>query len=116
MESTTTDIVLTVLFLAGMALFGLAMLALVLRVGPKRGFWNQPAAVLRRPGSRVVVWLYLFAAVHVLLGLGVVLFIEPRDFGVLIVLVLMAAIYVLFGHGYQLAHSIADRRQERRAR
>jgi hypothetical protein len=116
MISTTTDIVLTVLFLLGMALFGLAMLALVLRVGPRRGFWNQPAAELRRPRPRVIGWLYVFAAVHVLLGLYVTFFIEPHQVGVLIVLVLTAGFYVLCGHAYQLAHAVVDRRERRRAR
>ena len=111
MESTTTDIVLTVLFLLGMALFGLAMLALVLRVGPRRGFWNQPAAELRRPGTRLVVWLYVFAAVHVLLGLSITFFVEPMDVGVLVVCVFAAGFYILCGHAYQFAHAVVGRRK-----
>ncbi len=109
--TTTTDVILTIVFLLGMALFGLAMLALVLCVGPRRGFWNQPAAVLRRPGGRVVIGLYVFALVHVLLGLWVTFFIEPQDFGVLVVLVATACFYILCGHAYAFAHAVVRRRE-----
>ncbi len=116
MPTTTTDVILTIMFLLGMALFGLAMLAVALRVGPRRGFWNQPAANLRHPGSRVIVGLYVFAFVHLALGLYITFFIEPQEFGVLVVCVLMAAFYVLCGHSYQLAHRVARGRAKWRTR
>ncbi len=110
MISETTDIVLVVLFLAGMALFGLAMLALVLRVGPRRGYWNQPAAALRRPGRRVFLGMYGVALLHVLVGLGVALFVPGGSIAIFCVLLGAAVFYVLCAHSWTLAHSLARRR------
>jgi hypothetical protein len=111
MDSTTTDIVLVVLFLAGMALFGLAMLGLVLRVGPRRGFWNQPAAMLRRPGRGMFISMYALAALHVLIGIGVVLFTPGAGAAIFLVLLATACFYVLCAHSWALAHSVRRRRE-----
>jgi hypothetical protein len=86
------------------------MLGVALRVGPRRGFWNQPAAMLRRPGGRVFVGLYAFAIVHVLLGVGVVLLVPGGEVGVLVVLVGAALFYVLCAHSWVIAHRLPRRR------
>lgn len=111
MESTTTDIVLTALFLAGMALFGLALLAVSLRVGPRRGSWNQPAAMLRRPGRRMFVGMYAVAVLHVLTGLGIALFVPGGGIAIFLVLLAMAMFYVLCAHSWALANRVARRRE-----
>jgi hypothetical protein len=110
MSGTHTDILLAALFLAGIALFGLAMLGVALRVGPKRGTWNQPAAALVRPGRGMFVTMYVVAAVHVLLGLIAAIKVPGAGVGVLVVLVAMAAFYVLCAHSFALATRVAHRR------
>lgn len=112
MTGTTIDILLTALFLAAMALFGLAMLRVALRHGPRRGFWNQPAAMLRRPGRGMFIAMYSLAALHVLVGIGVAVTMPWGGAGVLVVLVATAVFYVLCAHSWALAHSVA-RRHER---
>lgn len=52
----------------GIALFMFTFYVLTLRFGPRRGYFNQPAAALRAPGRRMVTALYAVAAVHVVLG------------------------------------------------
>lgn len=110
MSSTTVDIVIVALLLAGLALFGLAMLGVALRFGPRRGFWNQPAAALRRPGRVTFVGLYALAAVHVLLGIVAATAVPGGGLGVLLVLAAMAAFYVLCAHSYALATGVTSRR------
>ena len=109
--TTTTDIVLVAFFLAGMALFGLAMLAVALRVGPRRGFWNQPAAALRAPGRRMFIGMYAVAILHVLTGLGVALLVPGGGIGIFLVLLATAVFYVLCAHSWALAHAVRRRRE-----
>ena len=116
MESTTTDIVLVALFLAGMALLGVALLVLVLRVGPRRGYWNQPAAELRQPGRRMFVAMYALAAVHVVLGLVAALAVPGGGIGIFLVLLATGAFYVLCAHAWSVARAIARRRDRTFAR
>ena len=111
MHSSTVDIVIVSLLLGGMALFGLAMLGVALRVGPRRGTFNQPAAALRRPGRRMFASMYVLAAVHVALGLAVAIAVPGGGIAVLLVLVAMASFYVLAAHSFALAHSVASRRR-----
>ena len=111
MDSTTVDIVLTIMFLAGMALFGLAMLGVSLRFGPRRGTWNQPAAALVRPGRRMFVALYAVAALHVALGLVLALAFPGGGIAILLVLVATGCFYVLCAHSWSLAHSLKRRRE-----
>jgi hypothetical protein len=110
MDSITVDIIIAVLFLAGMALFGLAMLGVALRVGPRRGTWNQPAAALVRPGRRLFLAMYGLAALHVLVGLIAAFAVPGGEIDVLLVLVGAGAFYVLCAHSFALAHSVARRR------
>ena len=111
MDSTTVDIVLVIAFLLGMALLGVALLGVSLRVGPRRGTWNQPAAMLVRPGRRMVVAMYALAAVHVLLGLALAIAAPGGGIAILLVLVAMGTFYVMCAHSFQLAHSIRRRRE-----
>ena len=111
MISEATDIVLVVLFLLGMALFGLAMLAVALRAGPRRGYWNQPAAMLRQPGRRLFLGMYGIAALHVLTGLGVYLLVPGGEIGIFFVLLAAAVFYVLCAHSWALAHAVKRRRE-----
>lgn len=111
MISTTTDIVIAVLMFVGFILFALAMWGIALRVGPRRGFWNQPAAVLRRPGRGVFVAMYVLAAIHVLLGVAVAIGASGDGrVGVLVVMVAMGAFYVACAHCYALATAATRRR------
>lgn len=110
MDSSTTDIVLVSLFMLGMALFALAMFAVALRVGPKRGFWNHPAAALRRPGRRVFVGMYAIAILHLLTGLGAALLVPGGGIGIFLVLLATAVFYVLCAHSWAIAHAGARRR------
>jgi hypothetical protein len=95
MISTNTDIVLVTLFLVGMVLMGLAMLGVCLKVGPRRGYWNQPAAMLRRPGRGMFIAMYAFALGHVVLGLVAATQVPGAGIGVLVVLTAMGSFYVL---------------------
>lgn len=61
-------LIAVVISVVGIVLFLLAFYALTLRFGPGRGNFNQPAAALREPGTRVVRTLYVVAALHVLMG------------------------------------------------
>ncbi len=110
MTGTTVDIIITVLFLVGMALLGLAMLGVSLRVGPTRGTWNQPAAALIRPGRRLFVAMYAIAALHVVAGIVTATLVPGGGLAMLVVLVAMGSFYVLCAHSFALAHAIARRR------
>lgn len=105
----TIDVALTAAMLLGFVLFGLAMYALTLRVGPRNGHWNQPAAMLRPTGRRVFIALYAFAAVHVAIGLVAALAIPGGSLDVFVVLAAMAAFYVLCAHSWSIAYAVARR-------
>jgi hypothetical protein len=110
MTGSFTDILIVVLLMAGFVLFALAMLGVALRVGPRRGTWNQPAAALVKPGRRMFIAMYAFAAIHVVLGLVAAIAVPGAGIGVLFVLVAMAAFYVLCAHSFALAGAVARRR------
>ena len=110
MSSLTIDIVLVALMFVGFVLFGLAMFGLALRVGPRRGTWNQPAAALARPGKRVFATMYLVAALHVVVGLVAATAVPGGGMPILIVLVATAVFYVLCAHSFSLAHGVMRRR------
>lgn len=112
MISTTTDIVLVSLFLVGMVLMGLAMLGVCLRVGPRRGYWNQPAAMLRRPGRGMFIAMYAFAFGHVVLGLIAATMVPGGGIAVLVVLTAMGTFYLLCAHSFALAHTVARKRRD----
>ena len=105
MTGTTTDIVIVCLLLGGFALFGLAMLGVALRWGPRRGTWNQPAAALVRPGRRVFFTMYGAAALHVLVGLGLAIFVPGGGLAIFLVLLGIAVFYALCAHSWALAHT-----------
>lgn len=109
------ELLATTLFV-GFVLFSLAMWALALRYGPRRGYWNQPAAALRRPGRRTFLSMYAIAALHVIAGIAGAIAVPGAGIGVLLVLVVTAGFYVLCAHSYALASSAAERRRRRRAR
>ena len=111
MDSTTLDIVLVIAMLAGFALFGLAMFAIALRVGPTRGFWNQPAAELRPTGRGVFIALYVVAGLHLLAGLLAAFVVPGGELAVFVVLALTGAFYVACAHSWALAHRLVRRRQ-----
>lgn len=105
-------IIITVLLFGGFTLFALAMLGVSLRLGPRRGTCNQPAAALARPGRGMFITLYAIAALHVLTGIAIAAA-APGGVGVLVVLVAMAVFYVLCAHSFALATSVAARRNPR---
>jgi hypothetical protein len=109
MSETTTDIVIVTGLLVGFALFGLAALLLVLRVGPRRGSWNQPAAKLRQPGRRMFLSMYVVAALHVIAGLGLAIFAPGGGLAIFLVLLVMGTFYALGAHSWSLAHRVARR-------
>lgn len=109
MVTVTTDLLLVTAFLVAMALFGVVLLAVVLRVGPKRGTWNQPAAALRRPGRITFRGVYLLAIVHVIAGIGIALRAPGDGTAMLVLLVVMACFYVLMAHSYALAMRVTRR-------
>lgn len=110
MDSSTVDIAIVTLSLAAMAGFGVLMLAVALKVGPRRGYWNQPAAKLRPTGRGMLLAMYAMAALHVALGLVAAFAVPGGGIGVLVVLVAMATFYVLCAHSWALAHAVARRR------
>ncbi|MCW2960144.1 MAG: hypothetical protein JWM90_531 [Thermoleophilia bacterium] len=110
MESTTTDLVLVAAMLALFVVFGVAMLAVALRYGPKRGTWNQPAAAFRRPGRFTFRGMYAVAIVHVLLGIIVTVAVPGAGIGILLVLIFTGCFYVLCAHSFALASGIQRRR------
>lgn len=110
MSATTIDMLLTAGFLLGMALFGLAMFAIARRVGPRSGNWNQPAAMLRRPGRRMFVGMYAIAVLHVLVGVGLAVFAPGGGIAIFLVLLVTGTFYALGAHSWSLAHRVARRR------
>lgn len=111
--TVTFDIVLVIAMLAGFALFGLAMYGVTLRVGPRNGHWNQPAAELRPTGRRVFLALYAAAVAHVVLGLIAWLAIPGGGVSVFLVLLATAAFYVLCAHSWAIAHRLPRRDRAR---
>lgn len=101
------DTILVTLFLLGMALLGLAMLAVSLRVGPRRGTWNQPAAKLRRPGRAMWISLLVVAALHVVAGVVCLVAVPGAGVGVLLVLIATAAFYCLCAGSFGIATRLA---------
>jgi len=111
MDLSTHDLVRITLVLISFVLFSLAMLAVVLRAGPKRGTWNQPAAELRAPGKRMSIGLYVAAALHVITGIILAVAMPGGGIAILVVLVVTACFYVLFAQSYALAHKVVARRE-----
>lgn len=107
---TTTATTLAAAVLIGFVLMGLAMLAVALRVGPRRGTWNQPAAALRRPGRGVVLAMHALAVLHLLAGIVVAAAVPGGGFDIFVVLAVTAGFYVLCANGYSLARSAERRR------
>ena len=91
------------MLLGGIALFGLAMLGVALRFGPRRGYFNQPAAALRRPGRGMFVAMYVLAALHVLLGVIAAVAVPGGGIGVLLVLV---------GIAYVILRPVTDEKRD----
>lgn len=91
----------------------LAMLVLVLRFGPKRGTWNQPAARLRRPGRKLAWGLHLVTLLHIVAGVVLAVKVPGGGLAVLVVLVAMGCFYELCAYSFTLATSVAQRRQRR---
>jgi hypothetical protein len=96
----TTDILLTGLLFVFFILFALAMLVLCLRFGPRRGYWNQPAAGLVRPGRRMFRSLYAVAILHVLVGAGLALFAPGGGPVIFLVLLGTGAFYAVAAHSW----------------
>ena len=110
MSGETFDILLTAGFLAGMALFGLAMFGIARRVGPRSGNWGNPAAMLRRIGGRMFWGLYGVAILHVVVGLGLAIFVPGGGIAIFLVLLATGVFYALCAHSWSLAHNVATRR------
>lgn len=95
-----------------MALFVLAMFALVLRVGPRSGFFNQPAEKFRPPGRIMQVSMYIFAALHVAVAVVAAIAIPSVGGSVILVGIGMAAFYVLAGLSHRVAQGVINHRLE----
>lgn len=109
MSEATTDMLLVTVVLLSFALFGLGMFGIVRRVGPRSGNWNQPAAMLRRPGRRMFWSMYVVAALHVIAGLALAITAPGGGFAIFLVLLVMGTFYALGAHSWTLAHRIARR-------
>jgi hypothetical protein len=110
---TTTDIVIVVAMLAGFAAFGVVMLAVALRWGPRRGTWNQPAAALRRPGARLAASMYVLAGVHVVLGLVLATSFEGGGLAIFLAMCVMGAFYAMCAQCWTIAQRLVRRRDQR---
>lgn len=102
-------------FWLAIVLLGVVMiagLAVVLRFGPRRGYWNQPAAELRAPGRRTRILLYALALLHVGMGLAAI---AAPGVGVsaLVVAVLVAVFYAACAQ--VMAIAAVSRSRERRS-
>lgn len=110
MSPSTTGILLAILLLAIFTAACLGLLWAVLRVGPGRGSWNQPAAMLRRPSRPMFMAMYAFAALHVALGIALAIALPGGGgFAIVIVMAASASFYVLCAHSWALAHRVAAR-------
>jgi hypothetical protein len=87
----------------------LALGAMVLRFGPRRGYWNQPAAVLRPVRSWLRISMWSIGAVHVVVGIGVAIAVPGAGFAIVAVCAGMGGIYVLFGEAWAAGKRIAQR-------
>lgn len=85
--------------IAALSVAGLACMWLVMRIVPRAGTWNQPAAAFRAPGRMVQLAMYLLALAHVLAG-AIVASRLPGGFepGVAVVGVVVAGFYVACAH------------------
>jgi len=111
MESHTTQLLGAAGLLLLFLLFALAMLWLVLRFGPRRGNFNQPAAALRPTGRKLTWGLHAVALLHVVCGIVLAAAVPGGGVAVLVVLVLMACFYELCAYSFSLANSVAARRR-----
>ncbi|MBC7644350.1 MAG: hypothetical protein H7123_04430 [Thermoleophilia bacterium] len=87
-----------------------ALYAATLKYGPRRGYWNQPAARLRAPGRQLVIALWIFAALHAVAGLAMMVFSDTYGLSVFIVSLLMGGFYGAMAMVMQIA-TIAQRKQ-----
>ena len=92
----------------------LGAFALVLRFGPRRGAWNQPAAALRPPGRGLRLALYGFALVHVLLGLAATTA-DSVGPSALLIATLMGSFYVACAQVMRLSSRVPARFQNSHA-
>lgn len=96
MMTSRLDIVLACALLAGFVVVCALFLVLVLRFGPRRGTWNQPAAAFARPGRRMQGSMYAIALLHVVAGVVLAVALPGgTSLGALVVLCAMAVFYVL---------------------
>ena len=99
--------------------FWVVFVVAVLRFGPRRGQWNQPAAELRPPGRRTRIALYVTAAVHVVVGVVAALASPGTAFwrgtGLVIVALAAAVFYVACAECMRIAARIARRVDARRS-
>src|SRR4051812_31485849 len=102
MITTATATALVALLLLAIILVALGMFGITLRL-VRRGLYAQPAAALRRPGRPMLLLMYVLAALHVIAGLIAAFVVPGGGIDILVVLLAMAAFYVLFASGYSLA-------------
>jgi hypothetical protein len=96
----TAPVLLTaVAFLATM----LAMYALVLRFGPRRGNWGSPAAAFRAPGRATTTGLLVLAALHALAGVVLAIALPGGNVGVLLVGLAAGALYAAMSQATRIA-------------
>jgi hypothetical protein len=101
---TITAVVTILSGVIALALF----VVLVLKFGPKRGDWNQPAAKLRAPGRRLRIALYVVAGLHVVAGVVAAFAAPGGGVGVVLVGVAAGGFYVLLAEVMRVA-SLATR-------
>lgn len=88
---------------------------LVLRFGPHRGDWNNPAATYRPPTRNVRRALIALAAITVACGIGGMIAAPDRRLAVLVVSIASASVYVAMAFSTRIAGRMITRREASRA-
>lgn len=93
-----------------MAIVVLAMFALVLRVGPRSGFYNQPAERFRPPARWLQVAMIAFGVCHVIVGVVAAVLIPGVGGSVILVAIGMALFYVLAAWSHGISKRVVEHR------
>lgn len=96
---------------AVMALALTALGILVLRFGPRRGDWNNPAAVYRAPGANVRKALLALALLTLIVGIIATISVSDGRLGILLVAAALAAVYLAMASSATIARRAITRRE-----
>lgn len=96
------------------------MIVVTIRIGPKAGKWNQPAAALRSPAAWVAITVVALGALHLVALVMVVARMDAVDTGTRVMLILVGVatlgMYMLMGLAGPLAGQLIRARDWRAAR